>query len=145
MTSPSSTASNQRLHLVGGERDRHESDLDGVREEDVAERRRDHDVEAVVLQRPGSMLTRRAAAEVRSRHEDSRAVAPRPIQLEVGILTPVEEEELAVAGALDALEELLWDDLVGVDVGPVEDDRARGERAKRLHARVATESRTSTK
>jgi hypothetical protein len=37
---------------------------------------------------------------------------------------PVEEEELAVAGALDALEELLGDDLVGVDVGAVE---RRGE------------------
>ena len=33
-----------------------------------------------------------------------------------GILHPVEEEELAVARALDPLQELLRDDLVGVDV-----------------------------
>jgi hypothetical protein len=32
------------------------------------------------------------------------------------------EEVLAEAGALDALEELLGDDLVGVDVGAVERD-----------------------
>ena len=135
----------QRLHVVRGQREGDEPDLDRVREEDVAERRRDHDVEAVVLQRPRGVFPRRAAAEVRPGDEDPGAGAPRPVQLEVGVLPPVVEEELAVARALDALEELLRDDLVGVDVGPVEDDRARGERAKRLHARAATDSRTSTK
>ena len=35
----------------------------------------------------------------------------------VEVVAPVEEEEVAVAGALDALEELLGDDLVRVDVG----------------------------
>ena len=38
------------------------------------------------------------------------------------VAAPVVEQELAVAGALDALEELLGDDLVGVDVGAVERD-----------------------
>jgi hypothetical protein len=33
---------------------------------------------------------------------------------------PVEEEEFAVAGALNALQKLLGDDLVGVDVGAVQ-------------------------
>ena len=135
----------QRLHVVRGQRDGDEPDLDRVREEDVAERRRDHDVEAVVLERPRGVFPRRAAAEVRPGDAGSSRRRPRAVQLEVGILPPVVEEELAVARALDALEELLRDDLVGVDVGPVEDGRARGERAKRLHARAATDSRTSTK
>ena len=49
-----------------------------------------------------------------------------PVQLEVRIglpvvrEAPVEEQELAEAGALDPLEELLGDDLVGIDVGAVQ-------------------------
>ena len=45
------------------------------------------------------------------------------VQLEVRVLHPVEEQELAVARALDPLQELLRDDLVGVDVGAVEQAR----------------------
>jgi hypothetical protein len=37
-------------------------------------------------------------------------------QIPAGLLGPVVEEELAEAGPLDPLEELLGDDLVGVDV-----------------------------
>ncbi len=49
-----------------------------------------------------------------------------PVQREVGILPPLEEEALGEAGALDALEELLRDDLIGVDVRAIERrDRAR--------------------
>ena len=51
---------------------------------------------------------------------------------------PVEEEELAVAGALDALEELLGDDLVGVDVGAVERDGGGGEDVDGLHGYFAS-------
>ncbi len=40
---------------------------------------------------------------------------------------PVVEEEVAVAGALDALEELLGDDLVRVDVGQRQRDGGGGE------------------
>jgi hypothetical protein len=47
--------------------------------------------------------------------------------------TPVIEEEVAVAGALDALEELLGDDLVGVDVGTVERDGLAGENVDGMH------------
>src|SRR5581483_5220540 len=67
------------------------------------------------------------------------------VQLEVGILHPVEEEELAEARALDALEELLGDDLIGVDVGAVEHDCARGHAAECLHAAASTRSRASAK
>ena len=35
-------------------------------------------------------------------------------------LPPVEEQKIAVAGALDALQKLLGNDLVGIDVGAIE-------------------------
>ena len=76
------------------------------------------------------MLAGTAAAEVFSGDEDLRALVMGLVEDEgfVGLAgvgafldaAPVEEEEVAVAGALDALEELLGDDLVGVDVGAVE-------------------------
>src|SRR5687768_16888487 len=104
-------------YLLVGERHRQQADLPGVRAEDVAERRRDDDLEAVVLERPGGVLARGAAAEVPARDEDRGARGVGAVELEVGVLDPVEEEKLAEAGATDALEELLRDDLVGVDVG----------------------------
>ena len=80
------------------------------------------DVEAVVLQPPGRVLARRAAAEVAAGEQDPRALrrSGRLSSKSGVLLAPVEEEELAEAGALDPLQELLRHDLVGVDVGPVE-------------------------
>src|SRR5213078_4019498 len=45
----------------------------------------------------------------------------------------VEEQELAEAGALDALEELLGDDLVGVDVVALQDADGAGDRLDGTH------------
>src|SRR5581483_7189001 len=132
----------QLLHLLRRQLHRQEADLQRVLAEDVAEGRGDHDVEAVVLQRPRRVLARRAAAEVPAREQDPAALR---VQLEGGVLHPVEEEELAEARALDALQELLRDDLVGVDVGAVEHDRGRGDGAERLHANASTRSRASAK
>ena len=112
----------QRAQLGGRQHDRDEADLEAVRGEDVAERRRDHDLEAVVLERPGRVLAGRAATEVRTRDQDLRPRAVRVVQLEfrprpTGLVeAPVEEEELTEAGALDPLQKLLGDDLIGVDV-----------------------------
>ncbi len=55
----------------------------------------------------------------------------------LGLLAPVPEQELAEAGALDPLQELLRDDLVGVDVGAVEYGRARRDAPERLHETAA--------
>ena len=73
------------------------------------------------------MLAGASAAEVFLGDEDLRALVVVLVEDELGVglagvgalldAAPVVEEELAVAGALDALEELLGDDLVGVDVG----------------------------
>src|SRR3954454_21865606 len=117
-------ALHQLLHLILRELHRQQPGLQRVLPEDVAERRCDHGVEAVILECPRCVLARRAAAEVAARNEDARALRLRTVQLEARILAPVEEEELAEAAALDVLQELLRDDLVGVDIRAVERDRA---------------------
>ena len=63
----------------------------------------------------GRVLARRAAAEVAPRDEDRVR-----LELDLAVADPVVEQELAEARPLDSLEELLGDDLVGVDVGAVE-------------------------
>jgi hypothetical protein len=49
------------------------------------------------------------------------------LELDLAGAEPVVEEELPEAGALDPLQELLGDDLVGVDVAS-DRDRRRGPR-----------------
>ena len=117
----------QRLYILFAEADEDDAVLARVREEDVGEGGRDDGEEAVLVERPCGVLARAAAAEVLSGDENLRAFVLGLVEDEVrpllddigrfGVVAPVEEEELAVAGALDALEELLGDDLVGVDVG----------------------------
>ena len=108
----------QRLDVLLRQHDRQQADLRAVGEEDVGEARGDDRLEAVVLQRPRGVLAAGAAAEVRAGRED-RVLGQAP----AGLLRPVVEQELAEARALDPLQELLGDDLVGVDVGA----RERGD------------------
>ena len=93
----------------------------GVAGEDVGERRRQHDAEPVVVQRPHGVLARGAAAEVRARQQHRRAGVARIVQHESGaggpaIGAPVVEERVGEPGAPEPLQELLRDDLIGVDV-----------------------------
>ena len=105
----------ERAAVLVAEHDRQQPDLGAVGVEDVGEARRDERAEAVVLQPPRCVLARGAAAEVLAGDEDRVGR-----QIPARLLGPVVEQELAEAGALDALEELLGHDLVGVDVGAVE-------------------------
>ena len=61
------------------------------------------------------MLSGRATAEVAAGDQDRVR-----LELDLAVADPVVEQELAEAGPLDPLQELLRDDLVGVDVGAVE-------------------------
>ena len=54
--------------------------------------------------------------------------------VDLAVADPVVEEELAEAGALDPLQELLRDDLVGVDVGAVEHRDLALDHVDRPHA-----------
>ena len=120
-----------------GEADEDHAVLAGVGEEDVGEAGGDDGEEAVLGEGPGGVLAGAAAAEVLSGDEDLRAFVDGVVEDEVGVglagvgafldAAPVVEEEVAVAGALDALEELLGDDLVRVDVGQRQRDGGGGE------------------
>src|SRR5687768_11187115 len=110
----------QAVDLGLAQHHRQEAVLERVGEEDVGIRGRDHAAEAVFQQCPGRVLARRAAAEILAREQDARALVLRPVEHEVRILAPLGEQAHRVARALDRRQVLLWDDLVGVDVGPVE-------------------------
>ena len=75
---------------------------------------------------PRRVLARGAAAEVLAGHQDAGALIAWIVQhkiwigFAVGVEAPVKKEKFAEAGALDALQELLGDDLVGVDIGAIE-------------------------
>src|SRR6185437_13995044 len=99
----------QRAAVLVGQDDRQQSDLGAVGVEDVGEARRDDRAKAVVLQAPRRVLARGAAAEVLAGDEDRVGR-----QIPAGLLGPVVEQKLSKARALDALEELLGHDLVGV-------------------------------
>src|SRR5688572_2357359 len=116
------------------ELDQQQAVLEAVVVEDVREARRDHGLEPVLQQRPGSVLARGPAAEVLAREQHRCAAVARLVQHEVGVerplrvvhaglamvqVTPLVEQVRAVAGALDGLEILFGNDRVGVDVGAV--------------------------
>src|SRR6185437_296880 len=114
-----------------------------VRKEDIGKRRRDDGEEAVLVERPCSVLARAAAAEVLFGNEDLCTFIFGLIEDEVlpllnmvrslDVVAPVEEEELAVAGAFDALEKLLRNDLVRVDIRQRQRDGFRGEDVDGFH------------
>src|SRR5215217_463528 len=118
-----------RPHLVLLEHHGQQTDLGAVRVEDVREAGRDNRLEAVVLEGPRSVLARRATTEVASGGQDRI-----PRQVPSGLLRPVIEEELAESSALHPLEELLRDDLVGIDVAAVERGHAALDRAHLPHS-----------
>ncbi len=79
------------------------------------------------------MLAAGAAAEVLPREEDDRALVLGLVEDEVGVFAPLGEEELAEAGALDALEGVARHDLVGVHVVPPERQRLPRDALYWLH------------
>src|ERR1700761_5454915 len=129
-----------RPALIARQLDREQADLRAVGAEDVGEAGGDDRLKPVVLERPRRVLAAGATAEVAAGHEDGVLR-----QIPVGLLGPVVEEELPKAGALDPLEELLGDDLIGVDVVAAEHADASGDGLDRLHALTSSHSRMSTK
>src|SRR5207302_10741736 len=95
---------------------RDQAGLGAVRAEDVGEAGRDDGPEAEVPEGPHGVLPRGATAEVGPGDQDHRTLVLGPVEHEAGVLPPLAEEALAEARALDALEPVAGDDLVGVDV-----------------------------
>ena len=105
---------------------REQPGLAGVAAEDVAEARRDDDLEAVVLQRPHGVLARRAGAEVGAGDEHRAGGVLGSVEHEAGVVAPGREQPVLEAGAGDPLEVDGRDDLVGVDVAAAQRDADAG-------------------
>ena len=104
--------------------------------EDVAEAGRDHGLEAVV----GAGPTPRAPATSRCRSWARppgwwRRRTRGWLSTKSAVVAPLGEQALAEAGALDPLEPVAGDDLVGVDVGAVERHGGAGDDANGFHGR----------
>ena len=136
---PRSASSWSLARSCGRDPDRQDAVLEAIVVEDVGEVGRDHAADAEVEQRPGRVLTRRAAAEIVARDDDCRLAVGRLVEDEVGVLGAIlaiahfGEEALAEAGALDRLEILLGDDHVGVDIVDRHRRRDSGQCRKLVH------------
>jgi hypothetical protein len=115
--------------------------LEAVVVEDVGKAGGDDDANAPVLERPRRMLAAGAAAEVVARDEHAGPLVARMIQFElvidraVRMAGPVPKQKLAEASPLDPLQELLGDDLVGIDVGSIHRRDAAGVFFEGFHSR----------
>src|ERR1700730_10453562 len=103
-------------------RDRQNAVLETVVVENVGERGRDHAADAEIEERPRRVLARGAAAEIVAGHQNLGLAVGRLVEDETRILAAVvlvaklREQGLAEAGALDRLQILLRDDLVGIGI-----------------------------
>ena len=107
--------------------------LAGVAAEDVTEPGPDDDLEAVVLQRPDRVLSRRPGAEVRSGHEHRTRGVCGLVQHELGVTPPSCEQAVLETSAGDPLEVDRRDDLVGIDVAATQRYRDAGVAGVFLH------------
>ncbi len=110
-----------------------EAVLGAVVAEDVAEARRDDGIEATLLDRPHGVLARRADAEAGPGNQDRCAGVALVVEHEVAIVAPRREQALLEAGALDALQPLGRDDLIGVDVAAAQRHPATRDDMYGLH------------
>src|SRR5882672_3483523 len=152
----------QPVHLGFGEHDGEQAVLAAVVEEDIGVRGCDDRAKSVLAERPGRVLARAAAAEVLACDQDARTPVARLVEHEVGVdpplglgfarpplveIAPGVEKIRTEPCTLDRLQELLGDDLVGVDVGPVHRRNQSVQHGEFFHRRLVPylHWRTSTK
>jgi len=138
----------QTIDRFGVEYDRKQAVLEAVVIKDIRETRGDQHPKPIILKSPGRVFTRGSAAEVFPRQENPGPIGGRFVEDEVGIewtlgavhvgfaaveIAPLVKEVNAEAAALDGLQELLWNDGISVDVGPVERNDSGVNIAKGFH------------
>src|SRR5205814_8256761 len=113
--------------------------LYAVVNKNVSERPSKHSTKTKILHRPDSVFARRSATKILSRHKHACSGIAGLVQGKGGILrtvlaaAPVIEQKFAKASALDSFEELLGNDLVGINVGAIEWNDFTFMNAGRLH------------
>src|SRR5258708_21986462 len=129
----------QRGDLARVQGQRQHAVLHTVVGENIVEGWRDDGAEAVVTQGPHGVLAGRAAAKIFPGEKNAGAGIMRRVQgkLQIGLAfvvkAPVIEEEVAVAGAPNALEELLGDDLVGINIVAIQQGDNSGVLSEAIH------------
>src|SRR5271165_5501412 len=124
---------------IGRNNNRQQTVLQRIALEDVREGSADDSSESVLEQRPGSMLTGTAAAEVIAREQNLRPFGPRLVEDEilfrtpVSLIAPVEEELIAESFFRDGLQESRRNDLVRADVIHWKRNQTAFERCEFLH------------
>src|SRR6266849_4574020 len=119
----------QLFQIFRGHLDGQHAVLETIVVEDVAERGRNYAGDAEVLQRPGSVLTRRTATEIVAGDKNLGIAIGWFVEHKIRVLAAVvavallREQTLAEAGSLYGLEVLLGNDGVGIDI-----DRPQGRR-----------------
>ena len=131
----------QQFDVLGADDAREQALLAGVASEDVRESGGEDNLEAVVLERPHGVLTRRAGAEVGAGHEHRTVRVLGLVEDEVRVASPSGEERVLEAGLGDALEVDGRDDLVGVDVGAAQGNAYAGVGGELLHDLLLKRSR----
>src|SRR5579871_6430148 len=85
------------------------------------------------------MLARGTAAKILTRYKNGCALVARVVEYKIRLLipvvikTPVVEQKFAKAGFLDSLEELLGNDLIGIDIDPIERGHQSAMYSKSFH------------
>src|SRR5690606_20104420 len=123
--------------------------LEAVVEEDVSKARRDDSAETIFFQRPRRVFATGAATKVFPGEQYAGALITCVIEHEIRIqrtlgvvlirlpdiqVTPFIEQVRAEARALDRLQELLGNDLIGIDVGTIQRSDKAGVLSKSFHA-----------
>ncbi len=119
-------APHQLGNFIFAQAHREEAVLRAVIGKDVGKRRRNHRPESEIGQRPNRMLPRRAAAKILPRNQNAGARITRLIQNKPGVLLPIRREppvikqKLPKAGPLNPLQKLFRDDLVSINIDPLQ-------------------------
>src|SRR5262245_48150841 len=134
---------------LGRQYRRQQAILEAVVEKDVAEARRHHGADAVIVERPNGMLARRSTAEIAVRDDNAGTAIDVPVEHEIRlrrtavIETQIMEQEMPEAVAALAPEETRRNDLVGVDVRRADRHRRSVQVQERLHHGLVANWRTS--
>src|SRR5215469_195904 len=124
--------------------DNEQTVIAGVVAEDVGERWREDYSKAEFSECPGCVLARGSTAEILSGHQNCRIAKVLTVEHEVfaiaaiGMVTPVGEQESPKPGALNPLQVLLGNNLIGIDIVPMEGSNHATMFANRLHASSCT-------
>jgi hypothetical protein len=108
-------AQNHRKHAI----------LHTIVGKDIGERWRNEDAKTEILERPHGMFSRGSTTEILSRYQNTRARIARMVEnkrrvvLAIAGAAPIEQQKLAEPGALNPLQKLLGNDLIGINIGPM--------------------------